>query len=583
MGEMALKNETIKNKLNKFIYSNSGQIDFIRLYSTISSLRKNSKIRWQLEDLQYQEFLYSYLITSTKNKPINKIESNVLQESLLLQTKIRLLLCYFHGSSLKEKEINDLFLTSYNNGSIQSLCQIITLQLQYCSDLISPKMLHKIHKYFDGMQQTSKEKVPVFKELLQHIELDLAKVEKIEIQKYLTDIKIDLNSAIFQYETEKLLSSNGTEQNFEYYFQEIEHITPYKKTDAKLLEKALDFLTITEINERKQLQWMYQLRYLSRNVSQNVSSFAKIKQQIQSGQIVLDNAFPDYSFSYQPPNVQESVCVITIDPAYSLDLDGAFSVKKENDLYILDFYITDVPSILMNHDDLYKLAYERATSMYIAEGNSQIALNMLPTELATTLLSLRQNSSHRVIDFTVTVGSKGQIYNIEVSRKNIYISKNMTPEEAEFLSSTSHHQSPYVAPLKLYKKACDAIINRTDSERLLSLKNDVKGKLVGLPSILINTYIAQNSQFAIYRQKGRYSREVFSDPYVHSVAPLRRFGDDINLAFFLEQLGIVSYDDKKLHEIEKNVDSIIAHLNEREEIAKCIQFNPSFAKKYVRF
>ena len=50
----------------------------------------------------------------------------------------------------------------------------------------------------------------------------------------------------------------------------------------------------------------------------------------------------------------------------------------------------------------------------------------------------------------------------------------------------------------------------------------------------------------------------------------------------VDQNGVVNFNDKYLNYVENNVDEIIGHLNECDEISKFIERNSKFAKKYVK-
>ena len=103
--------------------------------------------------------------------------------------------------------------------------------------------------------------------------------------------------------------------------------------------------------------------------------------------------------------------------------------------------------------------------------------------------------------------------------------------------------------------------------------------VVGIPSILTNYHIGHNADFAIYREKGKYTKES-NDKYTHSVTPLRRFTSNINLISYLNQLGIINCPDKYIYYVEDHLDEIIAHMNEQEEISEEFKKRYNLIKKY---
>ena len=103
--------------------------------------------------------------------------------------------------------------------------------------------------------------------------------------------------------------------------------------------------------------------------------------------------------------------------------------------------------------------------------------------------------------------------------------------------------------------------------------------LVAFSSILTNYYIGEKSLFAIYRVSGKYKCEASELNYTHSVTPLRKFVSNINLAFFLNQQGVESFDEKKLNYVENNIDEILNHLNYKEYLNKYVQSHSYLIKK----
>ena len=98
--------------------------------------------------------------------------------------------------------------------------------------------------------------------------------------------------------------------------------------------------------------------------------------------------------------------------------------------------------------------------------------------------------------------------------------------------------------------------------------------------MLVNYFIGKESEFAIYREKGKYVKQNI-DFYTQSVTPLRRFVSNINLAFFLNQKGVVLFNRKSLNYAKDNKDEIIAHLNEREGIKTLAKTYPRTISRYL--
>ena len=93
--------------------------------------------------------------------------------------------------------------------------------------------------------------------------------------------------------------------------------------------------------------------------------------------------------------------------------------------------------------------------------------------------------------------------------------------------------------------------------------------------------MGDEADFVIYRD-GCYVKKGEDSCYTHSVTPLRRFVSNINLAFLLNQKGEVSFSDKDLNYVERNIDEILAHLNRQDELSRFVDKYPEMVKKYVK-
>lgn len=313
----------------------------------------------------------------------------------------------------------------------------------------------------------------------------------------------------------------------------------------------------------------------------------KIKNDIISGNIILTNSFPkscisniNLNFDNLPIVTDERI--ITIDDPTSPDLDGAFSIQKVDGVYILNVYISDVPVFLMNNRRLCEQAYLRGTSIYVRLDNKKnYNIDMLPPFISHKFASLNQGFTKNVIAFNFVISEDGEIYSSGVTRQRIMVTDKLSPIEAKTLINSNEYYGLLQDDLKNYKELCRVVSKKSNDEYLKNLSCDKIEDLIGFPSVLVNYYIGHDAEFAIYRGKGIYTTENDSY-YTHSATPLRRFVSNINLAFFLEQNGVVNFPSKDLNYVEQNVEEIIEHLNYREQISKVVEKNSSVVKKYIR-
>lgn len=299
---------------------------------------------------------------------------------------------------------------------------------------------------------------------------------------------------------------------------------------------------------------------------------------------LFSNDFPNLNINYdylrQNSPLKENKNVITIDEEYSPDLDGAFSIEKKGDTYILEVYVTDVPSFLLQNEELMKEAYKRSTSMYNSQNKNRMLIkDMLPRNLSHDLLSLKKDHIRNVITFTYLIDLSGNVSLEQISKNSVYINDNIRPETANSIILSQSDDDRTHRDLKIYKDVCELISSGSKEKFLKEANMDRIYNIIGVPSIITNYHIGNNSDFAIYRDMGLYTKESDSK-YTHSVTPLRKFVSNINLVFYLNQLGIINCPDKYLYYVQDHLDEIIDHLNEQEKTKEIFQKNRRLIKKY---
>ena len=271
--------------------------------------------------------------------------------------------------------------------------------------------------------------------------------------------------------------------------------------------------------------------------------------------------------------------IITVDEAFSPDLDSAFSISDLGNVYDYDIYITDVPSFLLANRDIAKIAYHNATSYYLHNnnGDGNYNIDMLPQFLSHKLLSLNDFYPQNVIDFHFIISKKGEIISSDISLKTIRVNANLSKMEAQYIidnENTNFHQE-----LMMLKDMCIAIGNTSSLTFLKRLYNGNMFDLVALSSVIINYFVGKESSFAIYRNNSQYTKE--KKEYTHSATPLRRIVSDINLGFYLNQLGLVHINDQDIYLVMDNLDEIIRHLNEREGVEKYVRTHERKIRKVL--
>ena len=274
--------------------------------------------------------------------------------------------------------------------------------------------------------------------------------------------------------------------------------------------------------------------------------------------------------------VIENRNIIAIDDEDSYDLDTAFSIKKDGDVYLLDVYVTDVPSFLAKNRELAKIAYQNGISYYLCDFTNNIyhTIDMLPVFLSHEKLSLNNHGFKNVITFHFVIGDDGEVLSTSISKNKIMLNYNLTQNDAKNIL-----QGKILLPIRndllLLKELCKKVSSKSQEKYLKGLREN---DLVAITSLLPNYYVGKKADLAIYRSDGIYTKE--KKEYTHSVTPLRKFVSDINLGLLLNQLGLLAIDNRDIYLITDNLDEIVNHLN---EVDKMSQYVSSHAKQMIKF
>lgn len=387
-------------------------------------------------------------------------------------------------------------------------------------------------------------------------------------------------SVLLRNLNEKIKSSSIRRDNFVLVSRLLSYIENLKYSDK--LNKVLDYESVTEVLEqcKEDFESRHKIKYLNEE---------KIKNKFIDGTIILNKEFSlpllaSIKFPSEKLEIANKI-IFAIDSATSVDLDGALSIVKDGSCYVFDVYVTDVPSFLKDNRHVCEEAYSRGSSFYVRDHESKTltVIGMLPEILSNDYLSLRNNQPRNVLDFQFIFNAEGDIISTNISRKLIRVTYNLTPEFVEkVVNEKNDGDAILYKELMLYKELIKKVSSRTSYKYLADLVGNSVFDYMAFPSVLTNYFIANNSEFSIYRDQGRYTLKPVAELYSHSVIPLRKFVSDINLAFFLNQEGIVNFSDKDLNYVEKNIEQIIEHLNCQEELNCFIEKNGEFVKKYIR-
>lgn len=275
--------------------------------------------------------------------------------------------------------------------------------------------------------------------------------------------------------------------------------------------------------------------------------------------------------------------IISLDSTNSPDLDSAFSIRKDKDLYLFNVYVTDVPSFLSNNRELSINSYRQGTSFYIRDGDKNINYDMLPKVLSHDYLSmLKSKKPKNAICFQFVFNNDGKMEECKVSRNKVIVDANLFATDALKILKQKKQLTLVDKSIFMMQELTKKVANNSDKVNMRSLEAGAVNDMIAFPSVLVNLYLAEKLAFGMFYENSAYIMNPTKDtPYLRSSAPLRRYADDINLAIFLEQENLQRFNRDDFRYLEKNFEEIIEYLNERNVIDRYIKYNNSFVKKLL--
>lgn len=205
--------------------------------------------------------------------------------------------------------------------------------------------------------------------------------------------------------------------------------------------------------------------------------------------------------------------IFTIDGDDTKDIDDAIEVEKlENGHYKLGVHIADVSYYVKEGTALYDEAYERGTSVYLADR----VIPMLPHKLSNGICSLNPNEIRLALSCVMEIDSKGNVVDYEIfesviksriqmtyKKVNQILEQNIVPEGYEEYADTLRTMKELADILRANKVARGYIDFDIDEAKIIV---DEDGKAIdvvlrerGVGEKLIEDFmIAANETVASY-------------------------------------------------------------------------------------
>lgn len=270
---------------------------------------------------------------------------------------------------------------------------------------------------------------------------------------------------------------------------------------------------------------------------------------------------PDLNTELSTPKLDGSIIkAFSIDEEDSCDLDDAISLEESEEGYCLGIHISDLASRISPHSELFQIAKERVSSLYLTPGVTPL----LPFELSHDTLSLREGKLKPCLSLSLHIDKNFHVKDWHFHHSWVEIYKNYSYREVDraldqepfcslhkicrALSDTRDKQNPEQRDRQIqwyFKLSGDRIVGRRIDfgapsrqmvEELMVCYNSLfasHARALNLPLLFRNVSNTgnleerQNSK-AYLSTQADYHPGIGVAAYAHATSPIRRFTDLVN-------------------------------------------------------
>ncbi len=262
------------------------------------------------------------------------------------------------------------------------------------------------------------------------------------------------------------------------------------------------------------------------------------------------------------------ILTFTIDPVDAKDFDDAISIRNlDNGNYEIGVHIADVSHFVKPGTLLDKIAYERATSVYLPDRVNP----MLPEKISNELCSLRPHEDKYTFSAVFQITNRAEIKHTWLGRTIIHSNHRFSYDEVQEIIEKKDglHHKPIVLLNELAKKFRaerfkEGAINFSSTEVRFEL--DEKGKPIGIivkeskdaHKLIEEFMLLANRAVASYVSKIKVNKEPIPFPYrIHDtpddekLKPFAAFAKKFGYTFDLhDERAVAASFNKMLKEVQ---------------------------------
>lgn len=251
--------------------------------------------------------------------------------------------------------------------------------------------------------------------------------------------------------------------------------------------------------------------------------------------------------------------IVTIDGSDAKDLDDAVSAKRIKDGYLVGIHIADVSHYVQEYGAIDKEAFNRGTSIYVADR----VVPMLPFMLSNGICSLNPHVDRLTLSCLVELDLNGQVRKSEIFPSVINSKHRLTYDYVNEVIENKKNETELEKQIQLLEEI-SLLLTKNKKERgeldlaipELKVVVDEDGKAIGIQQrvqkeaekVIENLMILANEQVAetIYKRNLPFIYRVHENPPAKRIDTLLSFVSGIGLKAHFNSLSVKPQDMQRL-------------------------------------